>query len=530
VVLAIIPLESRFLPSTAIFFPDDPKLIANAGPHSSKRDGDVLTVTLRRDKNRTEPITRLRGVLVSEQGWSPSGTPLAVHVDTSPGEAASGAPLGSTTTRPIHTQSTSSADVGFITAVIFALLGGFILNLMPCVFPVLSIKILSFIEQSNHDRKKIKLHGLLFALGVIVSFWILAGAMLIVRAGGAQLGWGFQLQSPPFVATMIVVFSALGVMFLSELTFGQRIQTIAGRARIPTSYLGSFLNGALATAVATPCTAPFMSTSLAATISLPASLSLVIFTALGVGMSVPYLILALRPSLVQRLPRPGAWMDIFKQLMAFPLFGTAIWLLRVFARQMGVSIQSVSPITNLLWGLLLLGFGVWLGVRAPQARRALSRAFVITFALCALCGGGTLLLRGATATPPRADTASSAVYIDSHGLEWLPYSEQRLTDLTLQGRNIYVDFTAEWCITCQTNKLVVFNSQDVLDLLRSKEVVLMRADWTSHDPAITAALASFGKNGVPLNILIRKGDRTKAHIMPNILTANVVRDALQTLP
>jgi thiol:disulfide interchange protein/DsbC/DsbD-like thiol-disulfide interchange protein len=527
VVLAIIPLEGRFLPSSASFFPDDPKIITNAGPHSSTKEGDVLTITLKRDKNRKEPINRLRGVLVSEQGWSSDGNPLAVHVDTSPEAIEIATPSQSTlplASLPIPT----SASVPFVTAIIFALLGGFILNLMPCVFPVLSIKILSLIEQSKHDATKVKLHGIIFSLGVVASFWILAAIMLVVRAGGEQLGWGFQLQSPTFVAVMILLFFTLGLLFLSEISLGQRVQSAAGSIRTSASYLGSFFNGVLATAVATPCTAPFMSTSLAATLTLPVTQSLLVFTALGIGMSLPYLVLALRPSLVQSLPRPGAWMDTFKQLMAFPLFATSIWLLRVFGRQMGVSIQSIGPVTDLLWGVLLVAFALWLFSRSTHAARALIRTFLNVVAAIVLCSGTLLALHSAS-TQPAQSSSSNEPYIDSFGLAWTPYSEAKLTELTSQGKNIYIDFTAEWCITCQANKLVVFSSQEVLDALKRKDVVLVRGDWTSHDPTITAALARYGRNGVPLNVLIPKGDNSKAQLMPNILTPGVVLDVLKGL-
>lgn len=527
IVLALIPLEGRFLPSSAHFFPDDPKIIANAGPHSSKRDGDVLTITLKRDKNRKDSITRLRGVLVSEQGWSQSGTPLAVHVDTSPGDNEGTAPGAPSQPLPISDVATGAATP-FTTAIIFALLGGFILNLMPCVFPVLSIKILSFIEQSKHDATQVKLHGIIFSLGVVTSFWLLAGIMLIVRAGGEQLGWGFQLQSPTFVAAMVLLFSALGVLFLSEVTIGHRIQNLAGSVRIPTSYLGSFLNGALATAVATPCTAPFMSTSLAATLTLPTAQSFLVFTALGVGMSMPYLVLALRPSLVQSLPRPGAWMDTFKQLMAFPLFATSVWLLRVFGRQMGVSAQSIAPVMNVLWGILFVTFALWLFSRSAHAARKLTRILLNALALLILVGGAFLALHRAGSLPVQSST-NNELYIDSFGLTWIPYSDAKIAELTSQGKIIYLDFTAEWCITCQANKLVVFSSQEVLDALASKQVALVRGDWTSHDAAITTALARYGRNGVPLNVLIPNGDASKAQVMPNILTPGVVLDALKGL-
>ena len=255
---------------------------------------------------------------------------------------------------------------------------------MPCVFPVLSIKILSFIEQAGHEPKKIKAHGIAFSLGVVISFWVFAGILLALRAGGEQLGWGFQLQSPAFVAVMIFTLFGLGFLFLSDIALGNSIQRIAGRAKISTTYAGSFFNGALATAVATPCTGPFMGSALAATLTLSALENLSIFTALGLGMSLPYLAIAFKPRLLQRLPRPGAWMESFKQLMAFPLFASVVWLSRVFARQMGLEPPGLDLVTDLLWGLLAVGFGFWLILQArrlpsPRAQRAARVIAVLMF-------------------------------------------------------------------------------------------------------------------------------------------------------
>jgi thiol:disulfide interchange protein len=533
--IALIPIEQRQFPHDLVFFPEDRRIIANASPQEITRDGDVLRITLARDPSNTEPVDRIRGVLVSSQGWSADSTKKAVAIDTNPGapEPSSAQTAGGAGS-PQSTLNNSAGATGFFAALLFAFIGGAILNLMPCVFPVLSIKIVSFLEHSQHDVRLTRRHGLAFAGGVLVSFWVLAALITSVRVGGEQLGWGFQLQSPTFVASMIVVFLALGLLFLTQLTIGQALQSFAGKWRLSTTHLGSFFSGVLATAVATPCTAPFMSTALAATLTLPAALTFLVFTALGCGMSAPYVLLSYNPSLLRFLPRPGEWMESFKQLMAFPLFATVVWLTRVFARQMGFEPPGLTVVIDLLWGLLAIGFAFWILIRAPHIQSDSRRRAVRVIAL------GLLLVGVYTAIPSAHEVDESraracapsgevAPFTDAHGLLWESYSEDRLTKILAQGRPVFLDFTAEWCITCQVNERVVFSSREVRELLVRKNVTLMRGDWTSKNPAITSALRRFGRSGVPLNVLLTSPTAAPL-VLPNILTPGIVQDALQGLP
>jgi thiol:disulfide interchange protein DsbD len=435
------------------------------------------------------------------------------------------------TTTEVHP---SSEGTSFFIAVVFAFIGGLLLNIMPCVFPVLSIKIVGFLEHAEHDSALTRRHGLAFSAGVLASFWILALVLLSVRVGGEQLGWGFQLQSPSFVVVMMLVFLALGLMFLSELNIGQSIQSLAGRARISTSLTGSFLNGVLATAVATPCTAPYMSTALAATLTLPAILSFLVFTALGCGMSAPYLLLSFKPALLKALPKPGEWMVVFKESMAFPLFASVVWLARVFARQMGLEPPGLDVVIDVLWGILAVAFGFWLLVRASKARRTSIRRAVSGAGILACALGLYVALPASDEieeSRSRACTPSGAVipFTDSHGLLWESFSEERLAKVLAQGRPVFLDFTAEWCITCQVNERLVFSSERVRELIIKKNVTLMRADWTSKNPVITNALRRFGRNGVPLNVLI-PGPSAEPIVLPNILTPGLVEQKLTELP
>jgi thiol:disulfide interchange protein/DsbC/DsbD-like thiol-disulfide interchange protein len=539
VTIALIPLEQRSFPSDVIFFPEDRRIISNSSPQEITRDGDSLRISLLRDPSNRESIERIRGVLFARQGWSATGTPHAVSIDTNPGEpvrAHTAADKSGATpaTEQGSTNSSIASQTGLFVALVFAFIGGVILNLMPCVFPVLSIKIVGFLEHAHFEPRRARRHALAFAAGVLVSFWILAVIIQTVRVGGEQLGWGFQLQSPSFVATMIVMFLALALLFLTNVTVGQTLQSITGRWRLSANYLGSFLSGVLATAVATPCTAPFMSSALAAALTLPTALTFLVFTALGCGMSAPYVLLSYHPNLLRFLPRPGEWMESFKQLMAFPLLATVIWLTRVFARQMGFEPPGLTVLMDLLWGLLAIGLGFWILVRATHLQIRSRRS-------AAHCAALTLFILGAyTAIPNSTEIEESraracapsgdvATFTDSHGLLWESFSEDRLAKVLAQGRPVFLDFTAEWCITCQVNEGVVFSSQHVRDLIGRKNVTLMRGDWTSKNPAITSALRRFGRSGVPLNVIL-SSPHAAPLVLPNILTPGIVQEALEQLP
>jgi thiol:disulfide interchange protein DsbD len=530
IILALIPLGQRVLPSSVIFFPEDPKIISNSAAQVSSRDGDTLRLSLQRDPRRREPISRVRGVLYSEQGWSENGLPKAVQIDTNPGE-------------PIQEVSTSSQDrqaevatgtMGLGLAVIFAFIGGIILNLMPCVFPVLSIKVLNFIKHAEEDPRTTRTHGLLFSVGVVASFWILGIIVLSVKVGGEQLGWGFQLQSPTFVVVMLFTLLVIGFIFLTDVVVGARLQSWAGSSKLPTNYIGSFLNGALATAVATPCTAPFMSSALAATLTLPAISGFIVFTSLGLGMSAPYLLLSYRPSLLRFLPRPGEWMVTFKEAMAFPLFASVVWLARVFARQMGLEPPALNLMIDVLWGILLVALGFWLLATARRSHDKRPGRIMRTLALLSITTGIYTAIPSSQEIDDARSHASSSngavvPFTDEHGLLWENFSEERLTRLAAQGRPVYLDFTAEWCITCQVNERVVFGSEEVRDLITKKNVTLIRADWTSKNQAITDALRRYGRNGVPLNVII-PGAASDPIVLPNVLTPGIVIDALKKLP
>ena len=502
-------------PGGIAFFPADPEHIENAAPQALRRRDGAAILELAVSSQRREPIERLRGTLVASSGFAPDGA-AAVTVDVPVRSAPPAGHSATTAAAPVVTYEASS----LWWALAFAVLGGLLLNAMPCVFPVLSIKILDFVRQAGGDPARLRRHGLAYAAGVMLSFWVLVAALLALRAGGEQLGWGFQLQSPAFVVAMIFLLYALAASLLGLFDVGLGVTALAGRAPQGSGLAGSFATGVLATAVATPCTAPFMGPALGFALTLPAASALLVFTALGVGMASPYLLLCFVPGWLRVLPRSGAWLETFKQLMAFPLLATVVWLVWVLGQQAGV-----DAILGALAGLLLLTLALWLRARfagpsSPPRRRQIALAASLALSLAGL--GTALALRGG----PVAGGASAGD--DLYGNTWREYSPAALAELLAAGNPVFVDFTAAWCLTCKVNEHVVFSSREVRDAFASRGVVLLRADWTSRDDDITRALASFGRSGVPLYLLYGSTD-VAPQILPSVLTRGIVLEALSKL-
>lgn len=400
------------------------------------------------------------------------------------------------------------AATSLIVAIFGALIGGLILNLMPCVFPVLAIKMVGFAQHGNDGRAR-HLGGFAYTSGVVLSFLALGGLLIGLRAAGEQLGWGFQLQSPAFVAALAALFTVLGLNLAGVFEFGQflpsRVATL--QARHPVA--DSFLSGVLAVAVASPCTAPFMGASLGLAVALPPAQAMLVFGALGAGMALPYLVAALVPAVAQRIPRPGAWMDVFKKLMAFPMFATAVWLVWVLGQQTGIN--GAGALLALLVALSML---VWSFTLSGSSRAAISAMAAAAFIGLALLVGPSVT--NVQAAPNRPDAA-----------QWQPWEQNKVEALVRNDRAVFVDFTAAWCITCQYNKRTTLADESLLADFARRGVTLMRADWTNRDPAITAALRSLGRSGVPVYALYRKG--REPLVLSEILTVDEVRAAISSL-
>lgn len=392
-----------------------------------------------------------------------------------------------------------------------AFIGGMILNLMPCVFPVLGIKVLSFVKKAGSDKWKIRAHGLLFTLGVLIAFWILTLILLSMKAAGEEIGWGFQLQYPPFVAALSLLLWLMALNFAGIYEMGVHLMSAGQSLASKNNFSGSFFSGMLATVVATPCTAPFMGTAIGFAITQPVSATLGIFTSMGLGMATPYLVLSLIPALIHYLPKPGAWMETFKNLLSFPLFASVIWLLWVFGRQ-----TDVDALSELLAALLIAGMAVWVFGRwvVPHKRIGVQRKAIACTSLLLV---SAILVAYQAATP---DTIEG-------DLIWEPYSQARFEALRADKRIIFIDFTAAWCLTCQVNKRTSLKDPEVVARFKKLNVALLLADWTEHNTEITLALERYGRNGVPVYVLYSENPQTAPVILPEILTPTIVLDALE---
>ncbi len=473
-------------------------------------DGNTITMQLQKSAYKTGELDLLWGLIYSPLGWDDSGNIKSMIVDVT--VAADAGIAGNISSMPVF-------SARFLMILAFAFIGGMILNLMPCVFPIISIKVMNFMQMAGHKPRLVRLHGLVFGLGVLLSFLALAGLLLALRAGGQELGWGFQLQTPAFIAFMTFLMFGLGLSLMGVFDIGNSLIHVAGKADTGTGMSGSFFSGILATVLATPCTAPFMGTALGVAITLPAATALFIFASLGIGMAAPYVLLSSFPVLMKYMPKPGAWMETFKQALAFPLFATAIWLIWVFGQQTGV-----NGLTRLLIGLLFLSMGIWILYRwkafdISAGTRMLSRGMVTILVL-----GGFLF----SAVTPPANIQHEAGISVSYGIEWQDFSNELVNRHRADGKNVFIDFTADWCITCKANERVAFSSTRVKERFEELGFEMVKADWTSRNPEITRALASFGRNGVPLYV-IYSNELDEPVILPELLTPGIVLNALAQL-
>jgi thiol:disulfide interchange protein len=415
---------------------------------------------------------------------------------------------------PVKEVSTSTQikNDALFSSLFLGFLGGLILNLMPCVFPVLGLKIMSFARQAGQERKQVARHGWAFSGGVLLSFWLLAGVLLALRAGGQELGWGFQLQSAPFVYALLVILLVFGLNMSGVFEVGASWVGAGANLSSGSSLGGSFFSGVLATVVATPCAAPFLAPALGAALALPTLPSIALFTAIGAGLAAPYLVLSLKPEWVRSLPKPGAWMETLRQGLAFFLYGTAVYLLWVLEGQVGE-----YSLLNILFSLILISLACWVYGRFTGLDRTEFRRRTGWIA------AGLIVLLGLWLGYP-SDSKT-----DTDTIQWEAWSPELVEKYQSEGRIIYVDFTARWCATCQTNKKAVFSSKEILKEFRRRKVATLKADWTRQDPRITKTLSAYGRSAVPFNLLYAPG-RKDPVILPELLTSGTVLEQLQILP
>jgi thiol:disulfide interchange protein DsbD len=484
-----------------------PATLAAGKPKEDEYFGHVEVYYHTADAIIEQPPAQPFTLAITSQGCADAGLcypPVTRYFQIDTG-AQTALPIAPPTTRPTAAASPQDtpAETGatlWLTMLLLAALGGATLNLMPCVFPILSLKVLSF---ANHRDQRQALHGLSYMAGVVASFLLVAAVLLALKAAGRAVGWGFQLQEPWFVGALAYLFFAMGLSLSGFWALGGSWMGLGGKLAEQPGYGGSFFTGVLATLVASPCTAPFMSSALGFAITQPPLQALAVFAALGFGMALPVLLLCLNPRLLAYIPKPGAWMVRFKQALAFPLYATAIWLSWIVGRQTGASGMAV-----ILLGALLLTFGLWLWQFGALARGVALASFVL---VAGSLGNG--LLR-----EPAGQPAATGGF--------QPYSAATLAELRAQGKPVFLNITADWCITCLANEKVALGSDAVKDAFARGGIAYLKGDWTHYDPAITALLGDFGRSGIPLYVFYPPAPASPV-VLPQLLTPSTVVEALR---
>lgn len=494
----------------AYFFPYDGDRIDHAAAQTGQVGPDGLTLVLAPGKRGADAA--LSGVLATDKG--------AWEIEARPGPPPPGAQGrgGLSALEDAGAKPTDSGVWTFVQALGLALLGGLVLNLMPCVFPVLAMKAAA-LSAAAHDPRRARRDGLAFTAGVLASFLVLAGALLALRAAGQAIGWGFQLQSPGVVAALALIMLLVGLNLSGVFHVGAGLQNAGSGplSRLPGA-AGAFFTGVLAVVVAAPCTAPFMAAALGAALVLAGPLALAVFLMLGLGLALPYLAISLSPGLLSRLPRPGAWMERLKGVLAFPMYGAALWLVWVFTKQGGADALGL-----LLTAALLLALAAWLWGLSQEARRQGRRpaAAEICATVAAVMAIG---LGGVSASAAR--TADVRVPSESGPLDHQPWSADAVAQAKAAGRPVLVNLTADWCVTCKINERTALSSPRVARAIKDANAVYLVGDWTRRDDAITRELQTHGRSGVPLYLVYRPG-RAEPAILPQLLTEGVVIDALK---
>lgn len=511
-------------PTGVHFFPYQEGRIEPSGKQAFARDPNgTFVLTLPVANQLTPGFTQVAGVITARDGFATGASPVkAMTVD---------APLTGTVVagpKPISVAAPAlnvpppvpaGDSLSLVVALVFAFVGGIILNLMPCVFPVLSLKALSLAAPGHGNKQKLRLEGMSFGAGVIVTFVALAAILIVFRQAGEQFGWGFQLQSPAMVTALALLFFVLALNLSGAFEFATFVPSSAAGWSARNRYVDAALSGVLAVVIASPCTAPFMGAAMGYALAQPALLTLIVFVALGAGMALPFVLLSWFPGWRRMLPKPGVWMERLKQFLAFPLYATVAWLVWVLGAQV-----DNDAVVRLLVTLVIVAFALW-------AWRAYRFGAAPVFSLAAVAG---LVAAVAVAWPlfasaPERDPAAPVQARTTSGVPdpWQAYTPARMSELTAGGKAVFVDFTAAWCVTCQVNKRLVLNDGTIKDAFAKSGVTLVRADWTRRDPAIGQALAALGRQGVPVYVLYRPGKEPV--LLPEVLQKQVVLDALATL-
>ena len=548
--LAITAPPGDAIPS-AHFFPVSDSLIDPAADQgwAKTAEGYALTVPLQDEKAALPAV--IEGVLVAPAAWQGAEGNKGLKVSTAdpatpPPAPSPSAAVPAASPTPPAVADAGSAPVGFL-LLLGAFVGGLLLNLMPCVFPVISLKVMSFVQQAHGDPRKAFKHGLVFAFGVLLSFWVFAAIILALKSAGQSVGWGFQFQDHRMSIAMAFLFTLLALNFFGVFEFGNSLTGVGMEAQSKEGYAGSFYSGVLAVLVATPCTGPFMGGAIGAALNQPGAVTVLIFTLLGLGMALPYLLMGAFPKSLDFIPRPGEWMNTFKQVLGFLMLATVVFMYAILADQ-----KPASALVYLTGGLILAGFGAWVFGRWGEiSRPARTRAVAAILGLLTVAGGvkvalsfpepGTL----ATLTKEQLGEIRAKGYVRHHdypsaadqaelsklgvAVLWKPWSAARVAELQAEGKAVFVDFTATWCATCQVNKRAALHKAEVEKAFVAAGVEVLEGDFTHPDEAILQELKRYGRAGVPLYLLHGKQAGQPPVVLPNTLTPGVVLDALKAL-
>lgn len=491
--------------NTIELYPEEWGLVINGEKAKASKNGSTLTLRQTRDVRALSDVPVSKLVIAYEDA---SGARKAVRLATLNESAA-------------PDQSTMPHEVNFLQAILFALLGGLILNLMPCVFPVLSMKALSLVQLKDQEMDKARLHGLAYTAGILVCFAVIAGILIALKAGGAQVGWGFQLQHAGVILFLAYLFFTLGLNLIGLFDFSFSLAHAGDSLTRKKGLSGSFFTGVLATLVATPCTAPFMAGAMGYAITQPAFVSMTIFLTLGLGLALPYLALTFIPALRHCLPKPGLWMERFRQFLAFPMFAAACWLLWVLSQQIDHMVQFAA-----LLGMLAIALGLWLWRFRPRHHwgryvflaGAVGCLAFITWTFCTI-----------RPLSPTGEIQESKI---EENQNWEEFTRLRLEEYLKGNDPVFVNMTAAWCITCKVNEKVAIATDGIEKLFADNNVRYLKGDWTNQNPEITNFLEEYGRSGVPIYVYYgprnaENGARPEPVVLPQILTPSIIESTLK---
>ena len=526
-------LAPDWVGQTLEFFPETTAVIEPGAAWTQRWDGNTWRADIPLSAQRADSPTLMPVVLARKGDMAPGENTLGglrlelpargawPALAALPGDSgvspALQAALDANAARAAATASGGGATLSLGLALLGAFIGGILLNLMPCVFPVLAIKVLAFAQHAD-DRRGHRLSGLAYTAGVVLSFVALGALLVGLRAAGEQIGWGFQLQNPAVVAALALLFTVIGLNLAGLFEFRQLAPSALAGLQLRHPAADAFLTGVLAVAVASPCTAPFMGASLGLAVGLPTAQALLVFAAMGLGLAMPYLAASLWPAVARALPRPGAWMVTLRQFLAFPMLATVVWLLWVLGQQSGI-----DGVAALLALMVMLALVLWAWGRQGRTRQVLGGLSLAGLAALAFAVAPQVTRMApldsvsAVAGPSEAGTSS----------EWQAWSPARMAQWQAEGKPVFVDYTAAWCVTCQFNKKTVLSDADLMAEMRARGLVLARADWTRRDPAVTEALSALGRSGVPVYAIYRAG--AAPVVLSELLSVGEVRAALAKL-